>query len=714
MAHPSPHHPPRLLALRPASAQKVGLHPLLWRRLLAWGIEVALLVGSIGVPVQLGLWANNTEAQKVALAPPLRWTQTAIARTLALPKRHLYSEVSPLTNGLWSMAVGLPLVFIGSQLYSSAQTGRPLTKRWVGLQVMVLTGNRPGSWRILLRSAGRWVGPLGLAYGGWYAIGAFPQLGILGGLTLLALTGQGLTVVMGKGRGWHDRLAGTVVTGSEAAQFPDQLPMASSPGEDSPEVTAISGGKVSQPDSVATASGLTYRVLGPQASGLTMGRHWRLGIGACLLLATIALGGLWLRTREQARQTDYVFLSLVDTLSQPGTPPAEQQAAVLALANSGDPRAVALLVDWLAQADTPADWQILHQALVSIGVEALPPLHRLNQTLGAEIGASSSPPDATERGRQQVVKQTLAELLALADGVAGVDLSQAYLGQVSQGADTFSLVLEQQNLAGLHWRGTVLTGARLSQSRFSGPGPDGHLDTYDDWVADLRGADLTEADLSRADLAQVPLSGASLLRANLNGVQATYADFSGANLGGAELVAAQLEQAILLGARMTGADLTNANLAGAELERARLNQVAASGVNLSRVNATRAEMQEADLTGADLTRAVLIAADLTRAQLRGADLRNADLRQANLRGADLRQVLLPGAKLAGVDMAGARFGDETRRTDPESFIAKDTQVAKTDRFQGIDFSQVRNLDAQQLRFICAQGGQHPACSRDPS
>jgi len=708
MAHPSPFHPPKLLALRPASAQKRGLHPLLWRRLLAWGIEVTLLVGSIGGPVQLGLWANTTD-RKVPLTPPLQWSQTAIARTLALPKRHLYTEVSPLTNGLWSIALVLPLVFAGSQWYRSAKTGRPLSKSWVGLQVVTLSGERPGGWRILLRSAGRWGTPLALAYGMWYAIGGFPHLGILGGLTLLTLTGQSLTVVMGHGRGWHDRLAGTLVIARGEAHLVGKPALESTPGASSADVTALRGGNLSQADSVATASGLTYRVLGPHG-----GQRWRLAIGAGLLLAVMALGGLWLRTREQARQTDYVFLSLVDTLSQPGTRPAQQPAAVLALANSGDPRAVALLVDWLGQTETPADWQILHQALVSIGVDALPPLHRLNQTLGDDIAALGEKPDATVRGRQQVVKQTLAKILARADEVEAVDLSQGYLGQGSQGADTFVLVLEQQNLAGLQWQGTVLTGARLRQSRFAGPGPDGHRDTYDDWVADLRGADLTEADLSQADLSQVPLSGASLLRANLNGVQATYADFSGANLGGAELVAAQLTEATLRGTRMTGADLTNANLTAADLDRARLNQVAASGVNLSQVNATGAELQEADLTGADLTHTVLTAANLVRAQLRGADLRDADLRQANLRGADLRQVTLQGARLAGADVAGARFGEDTLRTDPDSFIARDAEVAKTNRFQGIDFSQVRHLDAQQLRFICAQGGQHPACGHDPS
>ena len=83
-------------------------------------------------------------------------------------------------------------------------------------------------------------------------------------------------------------------------------------------------------------------------------------------------------------------------------------------------------------------------------------------------------------------------------------------------------------------------------------------------------------------------------------------------------------------------------------------------------------------------------------------LQQANLTGANLVGADLRNAQLSGANFQDVTLfpATARSGS--------GFIDKppaDTSAQVRD----VDFSQVKNLDAQQLTYLCAQGAIHPSC-----
>jgi uncharacterized protein YjbI with pentapeptide repeats len=97
------------------------------------------------------------------------------------------------------------------------------------------------------------------------------------------------------------------------------------------------------------------------------------------------------------------------------------------------------------------------------------------------------------------------------------------------------------------------------------------------------------------------------------------------------------------------------------------------------------------------------------ARLLGANLRAANLTHANLRDTDLRGVWLQGAILDGVDLAGAILAEPVS-TDSEGFVAAVPELPTGNQFAEVDFTRARNLDPEQLTFICTQGGLHPACN----
>ena len=69
--------------------------------------------------------------------------------------------------------------------------------------------------------------------------------------------------------------------------------------------------------------------------------------------------------------------------------------------------------------------------------------------------------------------------------------------------------------------------------------------------------------------------------------------------------------------------------------------------------------EQADLWGANLSRANFSGANLSGADLWGADLRGADLRDANLLGADLRDANLLGAHLRGANLKNISYNEST-------------------------------------------------------
>jgi hypothetical protein len=109
-------------------------------------------------------------------------------------------------------------------------------------------------------------------------------------------------------------------------------------------------------------------------------------------------------------------------------------------------------------------------------------------------------------------------------------------------------------------------------------------------------------------------------------------------------------------ANLHGADLTKANLSGAELSEANLSDAKLSGANLLKANLSEARLNGAFLYAADLSEANLRQADFTIANLFATNLREADLSGVNLSGAELIEANLHGANFSGANLSGANLG----------------------------------------------------------
>jgi uncharacterized protein YjbI with pentapeptide repeats/uncharacterized RDD family membrane protein YckC len=698
------------------------------RRLLAWSLEFGILASSIVVPWSMGELARRQEATvQVPLNPMSRVVQGIVARAVGLPKSQLVETVPPLTNGLWFMAIVLPTALVGGQLYSLARTGKTWPKAWLGLRVIHVDGSPPGLQAVLIREVvGRWGLPLAASYGLWIGCGAFANLPVLGGLALLCLLAEGMTgQTNASRRAFHDYLASTKVIWLKGGQMPVKYRPSDDPDWSIQDAYARLPNRHRQMLAITQekSGGLTSIVLAPVDQGLDSDAPWpwqryARGVGLGILggaVVLLAMAGLGLSRRQPVPSTalgensDDLFLALVENLSLNADSFTDKQAAALALASTQDPRGVTLLVDMLAQTGDPALMETIQQALVTIGPAAIPHLQRLNLTLANDVLALPPDQKMVPLMRQRTVKRTLAKILLLHSGsFEGIDLNGTNLGYVIESPDAFTLVLEQRDLAGIEWRNAILTGARFRKSEFYAPGEDQRLDTFDDWITDFRGSDLTEASFVAAQLRHVDFRNTSLLRANLSNSQAHHADFSGANASSARFIEAVLDQARLERTSLVGADLTNAQLSQANLVEARLKQATLIGTQLDRADLTRADLSEADFQGASLRHGTLAEANFSQSDLQDADLSHADLTNANFQNADLQNVVLTGANLANANFAGAVFYVAENR-QPDAFITTTQNLTTDEAFYQVDFSQAQNLDNAQLQYICMQGGIHPAC-----
>jgi uncharacterized protein YjbI with pentapeptide repeats len=116
-----------------------------------------------------------------------------------------------------------------------------------------------------------------------------------------------------------------------------------------------------------------------------------------------------------------------------------------------------------------------------------------------------------------------------------------------------------------------------------------------------------------------------------------------------------LREANLWEANLGGANLTRADLSGAILIKGNLSEANLAGVDLSNANLMRADLNEANLGGANLSGAHLDWAYLWEAQLSGANLSGAHLREANLRQANLWGANLSGARLWEANLTEANL-----------------------------------------------------------
>ncbi len=695
----------------------VRVVPTLGRRLLAWSLEIAVLTGSMVGPFYLGQQLNQrTETPTTELAAPLQTVQQQGAQALGLAPRSLPTHVPPLTNLLWSAAMGLPALLAAGHIYMVGRSGNSWPKRWLGLQVLSLNGQRPGLGRAFIREVvGKWGSPLIVAYGIWQISGTFPVIGVLVGLSGVALLTESLTGLGNRPRrAWHDWLAGTCVVDEKTGAMIHLSSL-----WDAEAKVPLGLGRTS--DWLQTV-GPTSVIINPdsarwQGTDLTLPKLG-MGLGVLLTLGGLAGVGSYFLLGRPAISTvptaeENLYTNLVSTLTNPELDPAARRAAVLALGNLPDDRVTPLLVDLIAQTDDPLWLDALQQALVARGPAAFPALRRLNQGLSADLAMQGDQTmQRTTVIRLQTVNRIITKLLLLeaGDHSQPLDLSRMNLGFVNEGHGDFRLVLKNQTLANTQWQGSVLSQAQFQGARFYSPGPDAHPNTYDDQTANLSGADLSYANLAGADLTLSQLVNSGLVRVNFNRANLTLADLSRANLEHASLIQAVLDQATLAEARLSKADLTEARLTDVNLTGARLAEITAAGALLSGANLQGVIAIAAQLNSADLSQADMAGADLTGAALQDANLRDTNLAAVSFRDADLRGTWLQGAVIDQTDFAGAIFTSPSgNSTATSGFVESIPELTPGNHYTAVDFSRGLNLSPEQLTFICAQGGIHPAC-----
>ena len=119
--------------------------------------------------------------------------------------------------------------------------------------------------------------------------------------------------------------------------------------------------------------------------------------------------------------------------------------------------------------------------------------------------------------------------------------------------------------------------------------------------------------------------------------------------------------------------------------------------------------QGANLSGANFSRANLKKADLSLALLTNTNFQNAQLQNANLRNADLSLADLRGANLSGTDLKGAKLA-VPKPNQADQFLANPLDIFKSDHLRGVNFNFAKNLNPNQINYICKQGGIHEKCS----
>jgi uncharacterized protein YjbI with pentapeptide repeats/uncharacterized RDD family membrane protein YckC len=706
------------------------VNTLLSRRLAAWVVEMSLLGISIIVPYSLGVRAQvSNNSQLVPLNPVLAKTKEAIAFSLGLPRQTLpEKQVAPLTNLWWWVALISPTVLVSYQIYRLGKTGQTLPKYWFKLRVITEDGKIPGLKTAILREGvGRFGLPVGIAYLLWRYTGVFPNLGILIGLTGIAIIAEtSLLFFNPRRRCFHDRLSGTwvidsrhrLVSLSQNTETP--TPIQPITLEVQNRWPGLSENKANSKMTTITISPQTKPSLWQwmrQHPGTTL---MIFTCGAMLsVLGTFVGTQIYIQTqtnqRENNQQKNELFVALVQQFSKTTDNPIEaRRAAILALARLDDPRVFPLLTDLLGQETEPALIETLQQTLASADTSALEPLRKLNQTLRNDIQALPQKGATQEQNllalRLRATKRAIAKILHFHTGQLGtINLDRTDLSRVTQGVAQFNLVLDKIDLSGINFRGSNLAGASLQESKFYGPGEDQRLGTFDDWIADLSGVDLKEANLSRANLTYIPINRTNLMKANLKDANLFQAQLIGSNLSSAQLTGANFQEAMLEQASLTGSEAGNTKFFRANLSRAKLGQIRAIGSDFSYSNLTQSNWHSAELTGANFEGANLRDADLSRAQLKGANLQNTNLRNVNFSNANLSQANLQGANLNDADFSGTILASPPT-SGSDTFIQSPPDNDSVANVRGVNFSNVKNLNSQQLNIICNQGGYHRKCN----
>lgn len=684
--------------------------PMVTRRFAAWAIEISIIASSAIVPYSVGMYAKTHLVEQVPLNPVLAVTEKVIATTFALPENKQVSEVPPLTNLLWSAALVTPILLGSWQIYLLAKTGSTLPKRWLGIRVVTTAGKPPGLAKIILREGVvTWGLPLSIAYVVWRCSGLFPDPGVLAVLAGVMVLGEGISARFDRQRrSLHDLISGTYVVNASRIYAPNTGRLGENNGQEIKGDTSTYRWKKPAAPSLAGAIILTKKKKQQRDLWIWMRRHPKFVltvVASCSLgtvVGTLIATQLYVRTQinsgEIAEYNSEQLLAATKQLnSTEANTLAQRTEAILNLGTVNNPQAQQLLVNLLAQSSSPQLTKVIQQALVTSGTKVLPALQRLNLSLANNPAASSQQLQATQNA--------IAAILSIYSGkLNSVELNRINLSETGN----FSLVLNQIDLAGIELTGANLDRANLAASQWQSAGNDGITNTFDDAIATLDDAQMKFVNLTGADLSRVSMQRANLLHALLNRANLAYGNLSGANLSSAQMVETNLSRAVLTQASLTGADLGAANLAKADLSSARLGRVSALKTNFQLANLSATDWQGADLSGADLSRANLSNANLSNARLQNSNLRQAKLQNVSLRNADLSQADLREADLTGADLAGAIFVNSST-FQADGFIQTPAEGPPSALLQGVDFTNVKNLDPTQLAAICLQGGSHPRC-----
>jgi uncharacterized protein YjbI with pentapeptide repeats/uncharacterized RDD family membrane protein YckC len=685
--------------------KKVPSLPLPTRRLAAWTVEITLVVASGLIPFGIGVYANSrSDMNRVPLSPVLASTERAIARPLALPMSYGIRNVASPTNFLWTVALLTPLTLSAWQLYLLGKTGSTIPKRWFEVRIVNADGKAPGLGAVIVREGiGRWTVPVSIAYVLWRYSFAFPNLGLFTALITLLMLGEGMGwPAQKRRRSFHDYISGTYTVDAKQA-FETVKPSKEktnnqSQSENNPPVP--SNQQTNPPANKPFNPNLTLLVVGVTSM--------------IAVLSTLVGTQIYIQTQENLRKTQEInsqkFLELIKVINpDSGATNAERQQAILALGGMNDTQSIKFLVDLLVKEANPETIETIQQALINIGIGAIPELKRMNLFLSGELESGANFRNIREK-QLQLNKQAINKILSVFSGqMNNLDLSSVKLGlNNSQDNSTFKLILKDADLSGVNFKSAHLNQANFQGTRFRSVGEDGRWNTYDDVIANLSNTQLQQANLKEANLSRVLMNNSDLSRSILNKANLSHTRLVGANLSSTQMIGSNLQKAILENGILTGADISNAKLMEADLYAAHLVRVSAIGTQLSYANLTNTDWQGADLSESYLDYVNLSNANLSATRLTGAILRSANLKNANLRNADLSRADLRGANLEGADFQGTILSP-SKQNRGDSFVETSDFGSQSAIVQDVDFSGVKNLDSQQLAFICTKGGVHSRC-----
>ncbi|NET74516.1 MAG: pentapeptide repeat-containing protein [Sphaerospermopsis sp. SIO1G2] len=214
-------------------------------------------------------------------------------------------------------------------------------------------------------------------------------------------------------------------------------------------------------------------------------------ISMVTVLSTLVGTQVYIQTQENLRNTKQInsekFLELIKTINPDSyATNAERQQAILALGGINDAQSIEFLVDLLVKETNFQNIDTIQQALINIGLVAIPELKQMHLFLLGELEPGSNFRQIRER-QLKVNQQTINKILSVYSGkVQNLDLSNTQLSQNNvQNNSEFRLVLKNADLSGAIFTNSNLNNANFQGSSFRSVGEDKRWDTYDDVTANL-------------------------------------------------------------------------------------------------------------------------------------------------------------------------------------------------------------------------------------